>query len=212
MSINNGDVIRGMCVIDKLHNHKLPNQKGVYLCYCVDCHALHELTSYKLSKTAKGKVKCECGLHDKSHTHGLRKHKLYDTFSHMKSRCYNIHDKRYKQYGGRGIVICDKWLKDFKAFYDWAINNGYNSNLTIDRIDVNKNYSPDNCRWVDMKTQQRNRTNNILYNINGDSKCLSEWCEIYNVNYFSVRSRLKYGWDIETALTTPFRKKNEVTK
>lgn len=202
--INIGDTIRGMCVIDKLHNHK-----AMYLCYCVDCHALHTLRSDALNKSRKGKIKCDCGLHDKSRTHGLRHHKLYNIFSHMKQRCYDKNDKRYKNYGGRGINVCDEWLKDFKLFYDWSMSNGYQDNLTIDRIDVNGNYEPSNCRWVDWTEQARNRTNNKYYTINDVTKCLGEWCKIYNVNYNMVRSRLKYNWSIEKALTIPSRKDNQ---
>ena len=86
------------------------------------------------------------------------------------------------------------------AFYDWAISNGYKEGLTIDRIDVNGNYEPSNCRWVTMKQQERNRTNNKYIDINGNKRCLSEWCEILGLNYSTVTSRLHYGWNIQRAL------------
>lgn len=199
--ISKGDTIRSMCVIDKLHNHV-----ARYLCYCIDCGALHILTSSDLNSSRKGNIKCDCGIHDRSKTHGLRSHRLYSILAHMKSRCYNKNNKDFQNYGGRGITICDEWLNDFQAFYDWSMNNGYQEGLTIDRIDVNKNYEPSNCRWVDQKVQQRNRRNNRIYTIDGVSKCLSEWCELYNVNYDLVRGRLDYNWDIKEALLTPSRK------
>lgn len=86
-------------------------------------------------------------------------------------------------------------------FYKWAMNNGYNKNLTIDRIDNNKGYYPENCRFVDKETQQRNRRTTLKYTINGKTHCLTEWCKIFNLNYQTVRARVrKYGWSIEKAL------------
>lgn len=100
----------------------------------------------------------------------------------MKDRCYNKKCKDYQMWGGRGITICDEWLRDVKSFYDWAMTHGYKDNLTIDRIDNNKGYSPDNCRWVDRKTQARNTRRNRVITINGETKCLVEWCEVFNIN------------------------------
>lgn len=132
--------------------------------------------------------------------HGKSKTRLYHTWKHIKQRCYNTNDKDYKYYGGRCIAVCDEWLKDFMNFYNWAINNGYNENLTIDRIDVNGNYEPSNCRWVDRKQQSRNRRNIKRYTINGKTHCLSDWCEILGLKSNTVRIRLYRGWSIEKAL------------
>ena len=89
--------------------------------------------------------------------HNLRYTRLYRIYYGMRARCYNPKTRAYKYYGERGITICDEWLSDFTNFYEWSINNGYSDDLTIDRIDVNGNYEPSNCRWVDMKTQVHNR-------------------------------------------------------
>lgn len=119
----------------------------------------------------------------------------------MKDRCYNKNNKRYPDYGGRCITICDEWLNDFMSFYNWSIENGYNENLTIDRIDNNSSYKPSNCRWVDHKTQVRNRRNTKLFTYNGRTKPLAEWCEIQNLKYNIVSSRInKLNWPIEKAL------------
>ena len=96
-------------------------------------------------------------------THGKEQSRLYSVWKGMKNRCSNPNHCAYKRYGGRGITICEEWLHDFQAFYDWASANGYDENAprgqcTIDRIDNDKGYSPDNCRWVDMKIQRHNRS------------------------------------------------------
>lgn len=119
--------------------------------------------------------------------------KLYDVWQHIKQRCYNNNNQAYPNYGGRGIEVCKEWLDDFMTFYDWSINNGYKEGLTIDRIDVNGNYEPSNCRWVDRKIQARNRRNNRNITINGETHCLKDWCKILNLNYNTVSSRLHYN-------------------
>lgn len=133
--------------------------------------------------------------------HGKSGTRLYNIYNGMKDRCYNKNDKDYYNYGGRTITMCNDWKNDFKVFYDWSMSNGYNDSLSIDRIDVNGNYEPNNCRWVNMKIQQRNRRNNKEYTINGETHCLSEWCEILNLKYDTVYHRLtKLNWTIEKAL------------
>lgn len=118
----------------------------------------------------------------------------------MRERCYNKHSPNYKNYGGRGVAVCSEWKDNFQAFYEWSANNGYNDKLTIDRIDVNDNYEPNNCRWCNAKQQARNRRNNRNYTINGVTHCLMKWCEIYNLNYQTVIYRLNHNWQIERAL------------
>lgn len=125
--------------------------------------------------------------------------RIYKVYDHMRYRCYNINDKEYSWYGGRGITICDEWLNDFMSFYDWSMNNGYQDNLTIDRIDNNKGYSPINCRWTTRKEQARNTRRNRLITIDGETKCLVEWCEVFNLNYHTVKRRLYRGWKIKKA-------------
>lgn len=144
-------------------------------------------------------------LHTK---HNLSNSKFMNTLKGMKSRCYNPKDKRYNNYGGRGITICDEWLCEdgLINFYNWLINNRYAENLTIDRIDSNKGYYPDNCRWVDMKTQQNNRTNNRLITYNNETMTLAMWAEKLGLNYKILANRIySYGWSIEKAFNTPIR-------
>jgi len=128
--------------------------------------------------------------------------KLYGVWCSMKSRCYRPSDKGYKNYGGRGIEICPEWLENYENFYQWAMNNGYQEGLQIDRIDNDKGYSPDNCRWVDRYVQANNKRNIKKYTINGKTQSLAEWCREYDVDYFLARQRIsKLGWTIEQALT-----------
>lgn len=133
--------------------------------------------------------------------HGKKNTRLYRIWKVMKGRCYNKNHIKYPNYGARGIKVCDEWIHDFMAFYNWAMNNGYNDTLTIDRMDVNGDYTPSNCRWANAKQQMRNTTRNVCYTINGETHCLSEWCEICNLNYQTVHSRIhKLGWSTIEAL------------
>lgn len=129
--------------------------------------------------------------------------RLYRLWVGMKTRCCNPNDKKYKNYGGRGIVMCDEWKDDFPAFAYWAIGNGYEEHLTIDRINVNEGYSPSNCRWSTWETQQNNRTNNHLLEYNGEIHTLAEWAKITGIRRHTIDQRIRYGWSTEKILTTP---------
>ena len=115
--------------------------------------------------------------------------RLYNIWTCMKSRCYNKNNQAYKYYGDRGITICDEW-NDWKQFKEWALNNGYQDDLTIDRIDNDGNYDPSNCRWVDMRTQCNNRgaTKHITYQ--GRTQSLADWCRELDLDYCRTKARL----------------------
>ena len=130
----------------------------------------------------------------------------------MKDRCYNSNSKIYRFYGERNISICDEWKNDFETFYNWAINNGYDDSLTIDRIDSFGNYEPNNCRWITIQDQQRNRTNNRFITYNNETKTLSQWATEYGFTWEQLRDRIdKLGWDFEKAILTPIRKQKNST-
>ena len=139
--------------------------------------------------------------------HGLRNTRIYSIWAAMHNRCKNPSNKHYASYGGKGIAVCREWA-DVKAFYEWAIANGYDDTLTLDRKNTNGNYQPDNCRWSTQKEQQNNRTNNIYVTAFGTTRSINEWCEITGLSYSTIRGRIfEYGWDAEKALTTPQRTK-----
>ena len=125
----------------------------------------------------------------------------YMTWNRIKGRCYNKNKQGYKNYGGRGIKVCNRWLESFDNFYEdmGKRPDGYE----IDRVDNNGDYSPDNCRWVTSKENRRNRRSSKLIEFEGEVKNLSAWAEEYGVNYIAVHQRLNRGWSIRKSLQTP---------
>ena len=146
-------------------------------------------------------------------THGdtpTGEHKrLWEIWQGMKQRTSNLNNKSYARYGGRGISVCKEWRESYTNFRDWAFNNGYSDNLTIERIDVNGDYCPENCRWADAKMQGQNKRNNIVVEINGESHILSEWCRILGVKRGTIKTRIyRQGLTPYEALTIPIIKGN----
>lgn len=126
-----------------------------------------------------------------NHSHKLSHTKLWDAYYGMIGRCYNPNDYRYADWGGRGIEVCDEWKNDFSAFVAWSYDNGYSKEKTIDRIDNNRNYGPDNCRWTNFKTQSRNRRSNVLVEYNGEFITIVELSEILKIPYKTAYSRYR---------------------
>lgn len=124
--------------------------------------------------------------------HGLKKHPLYNKWCSMRERCNNPHNGSYHRYGGKGITVCEEW-NDFEAFYEWSIENGWKKGLTIDRIDNAKGYSPDNCRYVSHKEQNRNYSRNHLITYKGETLCLADWADRFGINRATVLYRIKAG-------------------
>lgn len=128
--------------------------------------------------------------------HNMRNSPLYDVWCGLRSRCERESNSSYKYYGAKGIKVCDDWkgANGFQKFYEWSLNNGYGIGLTIDRINVNGDYEPKNCRWVSMKTQSNNRTNNRYITYYGQTRTLTEWCEKFDLNYSIMYHRI---YDLE---------------
>ena len=161
-----------------------------FLCKCSVCGGTH------IRRMSNIKKHGTCG-----HTFEQPNYKrIYEAWRAMKKRCYLKSNHNYKWYGQRGIKICDEWKDNPQAFYNWSIDNGYGDNLTIDRIDVNKDYEPSNCRWVDQRTQQNNKRNNKVISYNGMPKTMAEWARYLNLDYALLKSRLLNGMTFERAI------------
>lgn len=135
--------------------------------------------------------------------HGMTHTRLFSIWDSMLDRCYKGFSIEYGNYGGRGITVCDEWRTEFINFYNWAISNGYEDSLTIDRINNNGNYEPSNCRWATYQAQARNRRNNHLLTFNGDTKTVTEWAGLIGMSTSGLLNRLERGYSIEKALTMP---------
>lgn len=186
------------CRLVAIKPTSIKNGYNYWLFKC-DCGCEKEI---RLDSVVYGKTK-SCGCLQKeivSKKQGLSSSRIYRTLAGIKQRCYNKNCSAYKNYGGRGIKICNEWKNDFLSFYNWANQNGYMDNLTIDRIDVNGNYEPFNCRWITMKEQHRNTRKNKMVAFNGKTMCISEISEKYGIPWSTLDGRIKRGIDIKEAI------------
>lgn len=188
-------------VIKRAENTKRGQPRWVCRCDCGNV-ATVQGCSLKSGKSRNcgcvRKEKFNNAKHKQSYT------RLYHIWTAMKERCFNENNNAYKHYGGRGITVCDEWLNDFQAFYNWAMANGYKDDLTIDRIDSNGNYEPSNCRWVTQKEQCNNTRRNVVIEFNGKEQTLQQWADEMNISCKTLWGRLNcYHWSVEKALTTP---------
>lgn len=136
--------------------------------------------------------------------------RLYRIYTGMRTRCYNKNYHGYENYGGRGITVCDEW-DTFRPFYDWAMSHGYSDKLSIDRIDVNGNYCPENCRWATQEQQSNNMTTNVFLEYNGERMTVTQWARKLGIKPYVIYNRLRSGWNDEMILTTPIRKQKRST-
>lgn len=172
-------------------------RNNVYLCKC-DCGNYTEVLQSNLTQ---GKS-TSCGCYQKElasqrfSKHGKRNTRLYVIYHNMKSRCYNKNNKRYNCYGGNGIEVCQEWLDDFMNFYNWSMENGYSDDLSIDRIDVNGNYEPENCRWATQEQQSNNQRKTIFIEICGQKKSLKQWTNLMGWKYGRYVARNRRGVEI----------------
>lgn len=180
-------------------------KKPAWVCKC-DCGNERIVTGSNLNS---GNVQ-SCGClwkevtpeinKEKNTRHGDSHTKLHRAWTNMRYRCNNPNCREYKNYGGRGITICKEW-DSYEAFRDWALANGFDSGLSIDRIDVNGNYEPSNCRWVGIKAQSNNTRRNNKLTYNNETHTIQEWSEITGINWTTIKERINRNWPIEEALT-----------
>ena len=136
-------------------------------------------------------------------THGSTETRIYHIWTTMKRRCETAKTgKMRKDYLDRGIIVCNEW-HDFSVFQKWAYSNGYTDKLTIDRINNDGNYCPENCRWVDILTQENNKRNNVRLTYNNKTQTIAQWAREIGMKYNTLAERLRKGWSVEAAITMP---------
>jgi len=182
---------------------KNKQQNANWLCIC-DCGNTVTISQSNLHRASKGyNTSCGCLRRENSRkqltTHGLSETRLYEIWCGMKKRCFSPTDQAYSNYGGRGITICDEWLV-FERFYEWAMANGYQDHLTIERKDNNKGYSPGNCKWATMKEQANNTRRSHLITHNGQTMTVTAWAKSVGIKVNTLWARIKKGWPVERAL------------
>ena len=181
-----------------IKKEKSINGQNMWLFQC-DCGKQKIINKYSVIRGFTNSFGCYHKEQDvlKHTTHNMSKTRLYRCWQDMKNRCYNPSRKKYKIYGGRGIIVCSEWKNSFENFSDWSLRNSYKEGLSLDRIDVNGNYCPENCRWTTMKEQNNNRRNNHKITINNETKNLCEWLEIFKMDSGSFYYKLKKGYKPE---------------
>ena len=180
---------------------KGPNQKPIYICKC-SCGKVVELKEHELISGHKK----SCGCLHRKYVLSM-KGRLYETWKNMRRRCNDQRNNRWAHYGGKGIKICSQW-NDYLNFRTWAYSNGYREDLTIDRIDVDGDYCPENCRWATAKEQANNTTRNRYIEYKGNNYTVSELATLLSLSYSTLQHRLDNDWPIEKIISQPQRRRN----
>ena len=174
---------------------------AIWLCECQNCGSRKEVFGKHL---LDGSTR-SCGCLHHNYGHHMTDTRIYAIWCTMKARCNRPNSHKYQSYGGRGITVCEEW-QEFLPFYEWAMANGYCENLTIDRIDNNGDYCPENCRWVTRKAQANNTRRNCVIEFNEEIHTLKEWSEITGISYSTLLHRKARGWSTEKILAAPKRR------
>jgi hypothetical protein len=192
-----------LTVLDRAQNDK--RGQSMWNCLC-DCGKATVVNGYYL--TTEHTRSCGCvkkSMGGRNKTHGQSNTALYRVWSTMKRRCHAPTNQKYKNYGARGIKVCAEWKKDFSEFYRWATKNGFQRGLTIDRIDVNGDYCPENCKWSTLIEQAQNKTNNRNIEFCGKTMSISSWERETGICRKTISDRLYKGWSVGEALTKPIK-------
>lgn len=184
------------------------NCDSIWHCQCLLCGKEKDIRAYSLTKGISTKCRA-CATHQLK-IKPFSKDPIKIVFKGMKQRCYNPKTTYYKNYGAKGITICDKWLNNPILFYEWAYQNGYKKGMSIERKNVNEGYNPNNCCFIPLVEQSKNRSISHMFTINGITKCLADWCKDYNINYTTVVARIKKGMPYEKALSLPIQKQKNL--
>lgn len=175
-------------------------------CDCGKTVIVHQQNLKSGHTSSYGCYNIDCII-ERGQTHGETKTRLYNIWHGMIYRCYYEKHDSYKDYGGKGVTVCDEWKNSFETFRDWAYQNGYSENLTIDRIDNTGNYCPENCRWATDIQQANNTSRNLVFTVDGYTDTLANLCRKYDMRYSVAHGRIRNGWDVEKALKTPAKEK-----
>ena len=191
---------------DEMYDFTIENLYSNRTCDC-RCKCGKEVKNLRLYEIKRGNTKsCGCrnieAIIQRNTLHGESKTRLYKIWQGMKKRCFNSNSTKYNHYGGRGIIVCDEWLQ-WDNFKQWAMDNGYQEDLTIERKNVNDNYCPENCEWIPLSQQANNRSMCHLITINGETHNVTEWSKITGLSRSCINGRLHRGWSEEDAILTP---------
>jgi hypothetical protein len=212
--LKKGDKFGKLTVIELVSGNNANNRR--YRCQC-ECGGTKITSEGNLKR---GRCK-SCGCLYFGHGGSKKKNiylgsdsRLYRIWGAMKNRCLGINKHKFKYYGGRGITVCNEWANSYNAFKKWALENGYDEqggrNCTIERINVNGNYEPSNCRWATIKEQMNNTRRNTFVEYDGKRMSLSQWADYLKIGYSSFMSRWSRGWTMERIVNTPVRHHKEV--
>lgn len=215
---HSGEQYNRLTLIERVKDEVSPSGSITerYLCRC-EC-GVEKVIAWKHIKS--GNIKsCGCYRNDKKSEiykqvseklsvrntiHGMTGTRLYRIWGNMMSRCSDRNNPAWENYGGRGITVCDEW-HDSDSFFNWAFSNGYNDKLTLDRIDNEREYSPNNCRWADRTQQANNKRSNVMITYNGQTLTMAEWAKVLGINYKVLHNRFRLGWTIDRAFNQPVR-------
>ena len=185
------------------------NNKAYWNCIC-DCGNKCVVTARNLITAMT--QSCGCSKRESMRKvalkHGGSGTRLYSIWCNMKDRCYNPNNKHYHRYGGRDITICSEWVNNFSSFESWALSHGYDDKLSIDRINNDAGYNPENCRWVTNKVQQNNRSTNHLITYKGETMDVTEWADKVGIPASTLYDRLAYGWTLDEVFSKPIKQCN----
>lgn len=191
----------------RINGEKEVRAKALYKCSC------GSIVELNIARVKRGQTK-SCGCIEKENPpnkkHGLCKHKLYRIWQNIKKRCYDIKNPAYKNYGERGVIMCEEWKNDFISFYTWALNNGWNPLLQVDKdiIGTGFLYSPNSCKLVTPKENSNNRTSNVFITYKGERKTIADWSLCSGINAYTIGRRNRIGWSPKQIFETPIKKNN----